>query len=289
MEHQEWQRQSADRLGLYTQSWAPAGAPRAVLTLVHGFGEHSGRYGHVAAALVGAGYALVTGDHRGHGQSQGRRGHTPTYEHLMDDVGSLLGAAAERFPGRPQLIYGHSMGGNLALNYVLRRRPALDGAVVTAPWLRLAFAPPRWKVAIGRAMDRIYPALLQSSGQDFAALSRDGAIGAAYAADPLVHTKISARMFTSLYAAGLWALDHAAEFALPLLLMHGGADTVTSAAATREFGAKVPDCTLKIWDGFFHEIHNEPEQQQIFDAITGWLDARVPALELPLPAAARYS
>jgi alpha-beta hydrolase superfamily lysophospholipase len=279
MKHTEWKSQSADGVGLYRHSWAPEGEARAVITLVHGFGEHSSRYAHVAAALAAEGYALVTGDHRGHGQSHGPRGHTPTYDHLMDDIGALLDEAAQRFPARPRFIYGHSMGGNLALNYVLRRRPKLDGAVVTAPWLRLAFEPPRWKVAIGRAMNNIYPTLLQDTGLDLDALSRDATVGQAYGADPLVHSKMSARMFSSLYAAGLWALDHASEFPLPLLLMHGGADRITSAQASREFAAKAPDCTFKIWDGWYHEIHNEPEQQQIFAAITGWLNQRLSATE----------
>ena len=280
MKHTEWQSQSADRLQLFRQSWAPESEPKAVVTLIHGFGEHSSRYAHVAAALAAQGYALVTGDHRGHGLSQGLRGHTPTYDHLMDDIAALLGEAARRFPDRPRFIYGHSMGGNLALNYVLRRRPNLDGAVVTAPWLRLAFEPPRWKVAIGRAVNRMYPTLLQDTGLDHSALSRDATVGQAYGADPLVHGRMSARMFTSIYAAGLWALAHAAEFSLPLLLMHGGADRITSAQASREFSAKAPNCSFKIWEGWYHEIHNEPEQQQIFQAITGWLNQRVPAREM---------
>ena len=279
MKHSEWQWQSSDRVELYRQSWAPEGEAKAVITLIHGFGEHSGRYPHVAEALTAEGYALVTGDHRGHGRSQGLRGHTPSYDALMGDIAGLLDEAAQGFPNRPRFIYGHSMGGNLTLNYVLRRRPQLDGVVVTAPWLRLAFEPPRWKVAIGRAMNQIYPALLQDTGQDLDGLSRDAAVGRAYAADPLVHSKMSARMFTGLHAAGLWALEHAAEFPLPLLLMHGGADPITSALASREFAAKAPQCTFKAWDGLYHEIHNEPEQQQIFAAIIRWLNERMPAME----------
>jgi alpha-beta hydrolase superfamily lysophospholipase len=278
MQHLEWDRQSADGVKLYAQLWSPDRQAKGAVTLVHGFGEHSARYAHVAAALTSAGYALLTGDHRGHGRSQGLRGHAPTYDHLMDDIAALVAETERRFPGLPQFIYGHSMGGNLTLNYVLRRRPRLAGAVVTAPWLRLAFEPPRWKVAIARAMDRVYPALLQDTGEDYTVLSRDPRVGQAYAADPLRHGKMSARMFNGLYSAGLWALDHAAEFPLPLLLMHGGADQLTSPAASREFAAKLPGCTFKIWDGLYHEIHNEPEQDQVLATIVGWLDERVAAL-----------
>ena len=286
MQHQEWDRQSPDRVKLYTQLWSPDGEARAVVTLVHGFGEHSSRYAHVAAALTQAGYALLTGDHRGHGRSQGLRGHTPTYDHLMDDIAGLVAEADRRFPGRPRFIYGHSMGGNLTLNYVLRRHPQLAGAVVTAPWLRLAFEPPKWKVAIARMMDRVVPTLLQDTGEDYAALSRDARVGQIYAADPLTHSKISARMFNGLYSAGLWALAHAAEFPLPLLLMHGGADQLTSAPASREFAARLPGCDFTIWDGLYHEIHNEPEQDQVIATIVGWLDQHLAAAPAPATVSA---
>jgi len=284
MKHSEWRSQSSDRVELYRQSWAPEGDAKAVVTLIHGFGEHSGRYPHVAEALTAKGYALVAGDQRGHGRSQGLRGHTPTYDALLDDIAGLLDEAMRRFPNRPRFLYGHSMGGNLTLNYVLRRRPQLDGVVVTAPWLRLAFEPPRWKVAIGRAMSNIYPALQQDTGQDLEALSRDTMVGQAYAADPLTHSKMSARMFTSVHAAGLWALEHAADFPLPLLLMHGDGDRLTSARASREFAAKAPQCTFKAWDGLYHELHNEPEQQQIFAVIIGWLNEHTPAMAVTHPS-----
>ena len=276
MKQFEWARAAGDGTQLHAQCWEPEGPPRAAVTLVHGFGEHCGRYRHVAAALTGAGYAVVTGDHRGHGKSGGLRGHTPSYEALLDDVDGLARAAAERFAGLPQFVYGHSMGGNVTLNYLLRRRPALDGAVVTSPWLRLAFEPPKLQVLLGRAMDRIYPALIQDTGLDTEGLSRDPAVGAAYIADPLVHSKISARMYAALYAAGLWALEHAAELRLPLLLMHGGADPITSAAASQEFAARAPGCTFKRWDGLRHEMHNEPEQADVLAEIVGWLRARTP-------------
>lgn len=282
MQQTEWLRDAGDGLRLHTQLWAPERAPVAAVTLVHGYGEHCGRYRHVAEALTARGFAIVTGDHRGHGRSPGPRGHTPSYEQLMDDIGLMVRAAAERYPGLPQFIYGHSMGGNFTLNYVLRRRPSLAGVVVTSPWLRLAFAPPSWRVLLARSIDRFYPALIQDTGQNLDGLSRDPQVAAAWQADPLVHSKMSARLFTASYAAGEWALAHAHEWVLPLLLMHGGADPVTSAEASREFAASAPGCVFKVWDGLRHEMHNEPEQAQVIAAIADWLEARVPA-----PATAR--
>lgn len=281
MKQFEWARTSGDGVQLHVQSWQPEAAPRAAITLVHGFGEHCGRYAHVAAALTAAGYAVVTGDYRGHGRSQGPRGHTPSYEHLLDDLDGMVQASAQRFADLPQFLYGHSMGGNLTLNYVLRRRPRLAGVVATSPWLRLAFAPPRWRVMLGRAVDRIYPALIQDTGLDTEGLSRDPRVGAAYIADPLVHSKMSARLFTSVNSAGAWALEHAAEFALPLLLMHGSDDTITSAAASAEFAARLPGCSFKLWQGLRHEMHNEPEQQAVLATIVEWLHAHMPVSATP--------
>jgi alpha-beta hydrolase superfamily lysophospholipase len=273
MKHFEWICPSGDSTRISAQSWQPDTEARAAVCLIHGLGEHSSRYAHLGAALAQAGYALLTFDHRGHGRSQGPRGHTPSYETLMDDVGRSLEEAAGRFPGRPRFLYGHSMGGNLVLNYALRRRPDLAGVIATGPWLRTAFAPPAWKVKLGRVMNNIWPALAQPSGLETQAISRDPAVVRAYVGDPLVHDRISARLFVSCYEAGLWALEHAAEFSLPLLIMHGGDDRLTSAAASREFAARVPgDCTLKIWESFYHEIHNEPEQRDVFAAIVDWLN-----------------
>ena len=124
MQHIEFTQQAPDGVQFYFQGWQPETPPKAVVCLVHGLGEHSGRYAHVAAALNDAGYALLGFDLRGHGKSGGPRGHTPSYETLMDDIGRLLAEAAQRYPGQPQFLYGHSLGGNLVLNYALRRKPA---------------------------------------------------------------------------------------------------------------------------------------------------------------------
>jgi alpha-beta hydrolase superfamily lysophospholipase len=278
MKHFEWTWYAADKTRLYAHSWQPDGTAAGVVCLVHGLGEHSGRYGHVAAALAKAGYALLTFDHRGHGKSQGARGDAASYDAQMDDIKRLIEEAGERYPALPRFLYGHSMGGNLALNYALRRSPRLQGVIATGPWLRAAFDPPAWRVRAGRVLHRIRPALSQPAGLDVTAVSRDPAVVQAYQSDRLNHDRISLRMYFSGYAAGLWALERAAEFPLPLLLMHGGADRLTSAAASREFAAKIKQgCTYKEWDALFHEIHNEPEQQQVFAFMIGWLKQHMPA------------
>ena len=142
MQHIEFAQQAPDGVQFYFQSWQPETPAKAIACLVHGLGEHSGRYAHVGAALNVAGYALLGFDLRGHGKSGGPRGHTPSYETLMDDIGRLLAEARQRYPGQPQFLYGHSLGGNLVLNYALRRKPGLAGVIATSPAIRTATPPP---------------------------------------------------------------------------------------------------------------------------------------------------
>jgi len=239
-------------------------------------GEHSGRYVHIADILTKAGYAIFAFDLRGHGKSSGPRGHTPSYEALMKDISSLLEVADKQFPQLFSFLYGHSLGGNLVLNYVLRCQPHLKGVIATAPWLRLAFEPPASKITLGKMTNCIWPSFSQKSGLDTKALSHDLGVIRSYENDPLVHDRISARMFISVYQAGQWALEHASEFSLPLLLTQGGDDKLSSVEASREFTDKITkNCTLKIWDVLYHEIHNEPEKEEVFKFLIDWLDKKV--------------
>ena len=262
---------------LFTQGWQPEAEIQAVVCLVHGLGDHSGRYVNVGEALRGAGYVLLSFDLRGHGKSQGQRGHTPSYEALMDDIARFLDEAASRFPNLPCFLYGQSLGGNLVLNYGLRRRPQLAGVIATGPHLGLAFKPPFWKVTLCQIMSNPWPAFSVTTELDTKEFCHDPGVVQAHENDPLVHNRISARMFISVHQAAQWALQHAAEFPLPLLLMHGGADQLTSAGASRRFAEQVPgDCTFKLWEGLYHEIHSEPTKQDVFDFLISWLQAHTP-------------
>jgi acylglycerol lipase len=268
---------SKDGLKLVGREWKPGGKARGAICLVHGIGEHTGRYPHVAAAYNQAGYAVLGLDLRGHGLSEGQRGFTPSYDAFLDDIDVLLGEARSRYPSLPLFFYGHSLGGNLVLYHALRRQPALTGVVASSPQLRLAFQPPAWKTTMGRLLFNIYPAFSMPSGLEQAALSHDPEVVRAYAADPLVHDKVSARLGIGLIDVGLWLLDHAAEFALPLLIYCGSEDRLVSAGACREFASKVKgDCTIKIWEGLYHETHNEPQKAEVLAFVTQWLKAHTP-------------
>jgi alpha-beta hydrolase superfamily lysophospholipase len=268
---------SKDGLKLVGREWKPAGALRGAVCLVHGIGEHTGRYPHVAAAFNQAGYSVLGFDLRGHGLSEGQRGFTPSYDAFLDDLDVALAETRSRNPSQPLFFYGHSLGGNLVLYHAIRRKPALAGVIASSPQLRLAFQPPAWKTFMGRLLFNIYPAFSMPSGLEQAALSHDPEAVRAYAADPLVHDKVSARLGIGLIDVGLWLLEHAAEVAHPLLIYCGSQDRLVSADACREFAAKVKgDCTIKIWEGLYHETHNEPQKAEVLAFMIQWLKVHTP-------------
>ena len=278
MKHEEFNRRSSDGLRLHGYAWLPDSPPHAVVCLVHGQGEHSGRYGPLATALDGADFSLLALDLRGHGRSEGPRGHTPSYDAWLDDLSQLLDEARTRFPNLPLFLYGHSTGGNIVLAYPLRRSPAgLAGVISSSPWLRLASEPPLPLFIGALILDRLFPALALSSRIDPSSLSRDPEILRAIANDTLAHSLISSRMYFAADRTGRWLLEHAHEFPLPLLLMHGTGDRVTSSSASEVFASRVPaHCTLKLWPGFHHELQNEPERQDVYRTVVDWLNAHLP-------------
>lgn len=273
MPHTTFQLTSHDGVPLHGQVWETERAPRGVVCLVHGLGEHSGRYGHVGVALKAAGYALLATDLRGHGRSGGPRGHTPSYDALLEDVGLLLGEAARRYPATPRFLYGHSLGGTLVLHYALRRRSVITGVVASAPLLRTGTPPAAWKPWLGNLLYDLWPSFAMSNGLERPALSRDSAVVRAYNEDPLVHDRVSARLGIGMLRAGEWCLQHASEFPLPLLLLQAAADRIVSPRASEEFAAAAHEhCTLRLWEGLYHELHNEPEQAQVLACMVQWLD-----------------
>ena len=273
MPHFEYEWKTKDGLGLYGQGWTPLGEIKAVVCLIHGIGEHSSRYGHVAAFLNQNGYALLAFDHRGHGKSEGPRGHFPCYETVMLDIKTHLKQAAERFQNEPVILYGHSMGGNLVLNYALRYTSQIAGVIATAPMLRLSFKPSKAKELLAKCLIRFWPTLSLPNGLDTKDISRDPEVVKKYDEDPLTHNRVTP-CFLNLMEAGEWALEHASEFSKPLLVMHGGEDHITSPENSRAFATDAGRiCTLKIWDGLYHEIHNEPEKQNILETMMRWIES----------------
>ena len=251
-----------------------AGTVRAELLVVHGFGEHAGRYSHVAAALAERGIRVETYDLRGHGRSSGRRGDVADYALLLDDLRAMHERAGAS--GRPVFLFGHSLGGQIVLRFLAREEPRVAGAVVASPWLRLAFAPPRWKLALAHVALRLIPWHRQSTGMVLDELTRDRAHAEAMPDRELMLHRISARMFFAVQAAGAQALAEAGRLRAPLLLLHGEADPVTCWHATAELHtqAAAADKTLKTFPGALHEMHNDLVRDEVLRALGEWISAR---------------
>lgn len=269
-----------DAMGVshFGQSWAPDGEVKAVMVILHGHGEHSTRYEPMATFLNSHGIAVTAYDFYGHGKTGGGRGYSPSYEGIVDTLGEFVERAKAQFPGKPVFLYGHSMGGNFVANYVLRQKPDLKGVILSAPWLGLAFEPPKADIVLGKMMMRIYPKFTQASKLETAALSRDADEVRKYEADPLVHDKIGPALGLGCMEKGAWAVEHAGEWTLPLLHYHGTADRITSCEVSKAFASKVKgDVTWKAFEGYFHELHNEPEADRapVLELLKGWILERV--------------
>ncbi len=267
---------TANGAKIFWQVWLPGTAVKAVVVLAHGYGEHCDRYGHVGEALAGAGYALYALDHHGHGRSDGGRGQLPGFDCYLNDFGALIEMAQSAHPGVKTFIYGHSMGGCIALNYALTRPENLAGVIATGSLLKFGVEPPALKTAFVKLLDKVVPNLTLSGDIDTSTICRDEAVVEAYVNDPLVHDQLSMRLGKEMMSRAAYALDHAGDLAIPALLMHGGADRLTSPLGTRLFVERVKhdDVTHIEYEGLYHEIHNEPEQEKVIADIIAWLYVR---------------
>ncbi|HAI75559.1 MAG TPA: lysophospholipase [Microscillaceae bacterium] len=284
MKHETFTWQGFENTPIFGQKWLPE-APQAVFVIVHGMGEHSGRFMRIVNHLVPKSYAVLAYDQRGHGQTAGKRGHTPSYQHLLEDLNLFLDYDRQAFPGIPIFLYGHSMGANVVLNFALQHsgKTKLAGVVASSPWLKLAFEPPTIQVALGKLVSRLFPAFTQNTNLDATAISQDLAAVEAYRNDPLVHDKISATFFLQTYAAGQKALAEAANLTLPLLIYHGTADRLTSPEGSKQFAQKAnPQHTTSQWfEGAFHELHNETETfyRPALQLLDSWLSKQMAAIQ----------
>lgn len=275
MHQKTFEFNSKDDLKLFGRIWmSPSPTPKGLVFLVHGLGEHSGRYADLADTFNQQGYHLAAFDLRGHGLSQGKRGHTPSYEHLLDDIEIFIKETQTRLPNKlPSFIYGHSLGGNLVLNFGLRRAADVSGYIATAPLIETAFEPPKAKLLAARVLSRILPTLTMKNGLEKPALSRDKAIVEAYESDPYVHDKLSARLGFTMLESGKYAAEHAADWKPKLLLMHGAADRICSCPASKAFaGAAGDNVDLVLWERGYHELHNDLEKEEVIAAMLQWLD-----------------
>lgn len=272
MAHNTSTRLTDGGIEIFEQYWQPDGKPKAVICLIHGLGEHSSRYQHLAEYYIKNGYLVAAYDLRGHGRSKGQRGHYPSLDSAMADIKIFTEKLEKDHPDLPIFLYGHSLGGVLVLNYVLRNRNHLTGVIATSPGLVTGQKVAPWKLTLGKMLYSVMPTFTMPNGLDVQNISRDKEVVKKYISDPLVHDKITARFGLDFINAGAWVLEHAAEFPLPLLLQYGSGDHIVSSEAIRTFANLAPGVTYREWDGHYHELHNEPEKEEFFNYTEQWMN-----------------
>lgn len=275
MTHTEFSIKTTDGTTLFAQQWLPDGAIRASINLVHGLGEHSGRYTHVAEAFNQKGFVVSAIDLRGHGRTQGPRGHIPSYATAANDIIQLITQSATLFPGTPQFLYGHSLGGALVLFTSLYHKPAVNGVIATSPGLDPGEVPPA-KLLAARVLSRLAPSFAMKNGLDVTNLSHDQAVITAYQTDPLVHPLISTRLGFELLTNGRQMMDFKGQFPYPLLLLQGAQDRLVNPLANQRFAAQLTgDVTFKMFPEGYHELHNEPWKTDVLAVMTEWLEEKL--------------
>ncbi|MEM4987121.1 lysophospholipase [Collimonas sp. H4R21] len=279
----ERQLTTADGIPLFVADWPPAaGVPAAgSILLMHGLGEHAGRYAHVIRFFNRCGLLVRSYDHRGHGRSGGPRGDVPDESALLRDARLVLDdfnrQAQLDYPalaGNAPFLFGHSMGGLFAARFALAAMAPLRGLVLSSPGLALRLN--RVQLGLLRLMSLAAPGVAVPNGLDVSHLSHDPAIAKAYSADPLVHNKITARLLNSMLRSGEFVLGQAQTLAIPTLLVIAGDDRIIDPDGSRRFFAALPPAivTFRDYDGMYHEIFNEVGAERVFADVRRWLEAQ---------------
>lgn len=269
-----WKTKDGAKLG--GRHWSTNGQPIAAVALVHGLGEHCGRYQHVAESMNQANIAVMAIDMRGHGLSEGKRGHIPSFDVAVEDISLLIRETQKEYPHSPVFLYGHSMGGLLSLYWGLKSDGTVKGIISSSPGLRPGVPVAPVKKILGKILYNLVPTFTMDNGLKLEGLSRDPSVISVYKKDPLVHPHVSARLGIDILEKGELVLENASKFCHPLLLLQGSQDVVVSPQATQAFAQKLSGkITFSWWEGVFHELHNEPEKEQVIQTIINWIKSNL--------------
>ena len=272
MKEKSGSRLMKDGRKVFTKAWLPDRDPRVNIILVHGIGEHCERYGPVAKILTGNNYAVYGFDHIGHGKSDGKRG-CMSYNDAFSIINSLKGELLEQSPEIPLIIYGHSMGGGIVLSYGTKYPEKVAGIIATSPAVGLANLIRPEVVKLLRVIKKVTPNLTVSNGLSLDGLCHDKTILESYEKDPLCHDKVSVTLGLDLMDWGNYLSAYDKVYPVPLFVAQGSADTLVNPVATEKFAQKLKgNVTYKRFEGGFHELHNEPNKQELFDAAIRWID-----------------
>ncbi|NLE81831.1 MAG: alpha/beta hydrolase [Rhodococcus sp.] len=277
MQHEESSFSGVGGTRIVYDVWTPEQKPRGVLVLCHGFGEHARRYDHVVARLGDLGLVVYSPDHRGHGRSGGKRVQLREWNEFSDDLHQLFGIVGQDHPGLDKFLLGHSMGGAMALSYALDHQQDLKALMLSGPAVDVTEGTPKVVVELGKIVGRFLPDVPVQT-LDSGAISRDPETVAKYRNDPLVHHgKVPAGIARGLIVNGEQVPERLPSLTIPLLLQHGSDDKLANVNGTKMIAERAgsEDLTVKIYDGFFHEVFNEPERDRVIDDLIEWLRPRI--------------
>jgi len=276
MKNKEGLFNCTDGTQLFYRSWTPDETPQALLIIIHGFSDHSGRYKSIVDNLVPRGVAVYSFDQRGHGQSPGQQGHIDSFTNYRDDVLTFMRFVSDQEPDIPLFLLGHSMGGLIVLDFGLHYPQEVNGVIASAPHLSDPPVSPIM-ITLSRAISNIWPTFSMDAGLDKEAISRDPDVVREYLDDPLTHGKGTARLSTELSKAVSETNANAASFQPPLLIFHGTADRLTDPEASRSFYEKVPSTNKRYiaYDGGYHEGHNDIHRERIVSDIALWIEEQI--------------
>ena len=262
--------QTKDQLFLHVHQWNDTKKPKGTICIVHGLGEHQGRYAHVAKFYSDNGFQVYSYDQRGHGKSEGKRGHTLGIEYNLDDLERVI----KTLPQHHLFLYGHSFGGNVLVNFLIKKQPNyLKGAILSAAWMQLAKEPSMVDLSLAKLMNNIYPSFTQNNKLDSNELSGDKKVCVEYTEDPLNHDQISVRLFSDFYPAGKWALDNAEKLTVNTLMIHGEDDQIICKTGTEKFALSNSErVSYKIFKNTKHEPHNDLTKDDVFEFTLNWLE-----------------
>jgi alpha-beta hydrolase superfamily lysophospholipase len=264
--------EAPDGTGIHYSITRPEGPAKRLVVLIHGFADHGGRYHELIDHLAGHGAVVYAYDQRGNGRSGGQRGHVMRYQELVDELDAFLKLAYAAEPGIERVIYAHSTGAILALTYLYDHPGAVDRVILSAPCLILTFEAPAAKVFIGKVFSRILPKITLQAGFDPGSVSRDPAVVEANKTDELVTQAISTRFYTEVYGRAMpAALARIEELKLPTLVIQGTGDLLVSPKVADEFEKRIPNATIKRYEGGYHESHNDIQREQVFLDVDAWL------------------
>ncbi|MBI9048292.1 MAG: lysophospholipase [Anaerolineaceae bacterium] len=275
MKHETGYWVSENQENIFFQTWAPDKTSKGCIFILHGLGEHSARYAHVAAWFAERQYLVQSFDLPGHGKSDGIRGHAESFAAIHNIANHFISDLNTAYPDIPIIIYGHSMGGELALDYGFENSHYVDGIISSSPGLIPGNPPSKIIIALSGILQAIIPKYQIDNNLPLDGLSRDQKVIDDYNADPLVHNWVSMRIGSEIINRGRWIIDHADQFPeIPLLLQIGEKDILVSPEGVLAFARNKNVQECKVWSGFFHELHNEPEQEKIFECLYEWIIER---------------